>query len=195
MAILTASDLKGVYLPSYTGTAEDTKLTAFIARAGAAIARFLGYAPASAGAAPTVESTTYTAFRRDLRGGDVIRFPFGPITAVSSIYDDPDRVFATALSASDYEIEPGGFGVRLLPLGGHPTWSGTPEAPARLACKITCTAGYATVDPQIVDACGWLVKDMWESRNTSTDEPAITTVTPRVAALLAPLRLPSAWTG
>lgn len=179
MALLGLSDVKGTsYLPNImsTSTDDDTVLTALLARVSRVIATYCGYAPAAVGGNPTMESTTYTAFRFDVpasaiaaegeygggaRGRTRVRLPFGPITAIASVYNDPDLAFPTSslLDSTDYEVDTSESGsiLQLLPLGTWGTWR-----PGDRAGKITCTAGYATVPDGLVHAAGLLVKHVFE---------------------------------
>ncbi len=152
MPLITPADLKGRYLRGLaaSATGEDAWLEVLMSNAIEAIARYLGYAPPSAGASATLESTTYTGLRFDTYGGDHVSLPCGPITAIASVYDDPLRQFGadTLLASTDYEITPGTFdGIDLLPEGEWGAWSDTPKAG-----KVTCTAGYATLPASLKHA-------------------------------------------
>ena len=63
MSLVTVAQIK-VYLPHVlaASTSEDPALTAFIARAEAAIARYCGYPPVTVGTAPTLDSSAYTRY-------------------------------------------------------------------------------------------------------------------------------------
>lgn len=161
MPLVTPSDVKGTYLRDLkaTSTNEDDWLTTLITNSLAVVARFLGYVPASAGVKATVESTVYTGFRFDTYGGDSVRLPFAPITAVSAVWDDPDKVFGDSalLSASDYEVIPGSLdGIDLLPRGVHGSWSR-----GRKTGKITCTAGYSELPADLKAAVCMLVQHVY----------------------------------
>ena len=77
-------------------TASEAVLSALIDRAGVALARHCGYPAASPGAAPTLESATYTLFSggyqvRRQSGRVLVVEPY-PVTSITSIHDDPDEV-------------------------------------------------------------------------------------------------------
>lgn len=157
MPLIVPADLKGRYLRglSASSTNEDTWLEELIADALAIVARWLGYAPASAGAEATLASTVYTAFRFDTYGGSTVRLPFAPITAVNSVYDDPDRAFgaSTQLASTDYEVTPVTLdGIDLLPAGDWGQWSSGSKHG-----RITCTAGYSTLPRTLKHAVCLLV--------------------------------------
>lgn len=161
MPLINPSDLKGTYLRSIksTSTNEDDWITALIAASLSCVAQFLGYTPASVTGGATLDSATYT-YRFDTHGGRTVRLPFAPITAVSSVEDDPDCVFdgSLALSSGDYEITPGTLdGIDLLPRGSHGSWSAGSKAG-----KIVCTAGYTSLPPALKHGVCLLVKHSFE---------------------------------
>lgn len=159
MALITTTEAK-VYLPNITGSTEDTTLSTLISRAGAMLAAACGYPAASVGGTPSMESTSYT-LRLDGPGGTRLRLPVGPVTAVSSVYDDPDLVFgaSTLLASTDYELDSVVGALRLLPAGVHGTWS-TGEG----VIKVTLTAGYVTVPEDLKHAAGLMVRHLFRGR-------------------------------
>ena len=158
MPLLEASDVKGTYLRDLkaSSTNEDAWIAVLISSSLALVARYLGYAPSASGQEASLASTTYTGFRFDTYGGESVRLPFAPITAVASVWDDPDKQFGDSalLGASDYEITPGSFdGIDLLPNGTHGRWSR-----GKKTGKITCTAGYSTLPAGLKHAVCLLVQ-------------------------------------
>ena len=173
MALLTAAEAR-VYLPALSGTAEDSTLDTLIARVGAAVARYLGYPPATVGANPTVESASYTLYSGPHLGGVEVSedgrrlyLPVRPLTAIASIYDDPNEEYgaATLLGSSDYAIVGDDGEVRLKPLA---TWGGFSDVP--FSVKIACTAGYTSVPAEINHAAGLTVAHVYARRAAAGGE-------------------------
>ena len=123
MALITAAEARG-HIPQLTGTAEDTLLDLWIARIGAVFAAWCDYPPATAGAAPTMESTSYTRYI-DGPGGRELTLDVWPVTAVGSIYDDANWTWAAAdlVASGDYAILDGSIGLVLLTeTASHGSW-------------------------------------------------------------------------
>lgn len=160
MALITPAEARS-QIPGLTGTAEDTLLTELISAVGGMIARYLGYPPATVGAAPTVESTSYTRYQ-DGPGGVELRLEVYPVTAISSIYDSPDRSYAAAdlVAAADYTLLDGERGVVSLDYNAtHGSWSND-----RRAIKATYTAGFSTVPDDIQHAARLAVRHLYDLR-------------------------------
>lgn len=163
MAIMTAASLREA-MPELTGTAEDTKLETLISRADAWAARWCGIPPASATAAPTLESTTYTLYLTG-SGGRELYLPLRNFTSITSIYDDPTLDF----TSSTYLVSSGDYALRYDPLRGqfvmltstatHGAWSETPRA-----IRVVGAAGYATVPGHVQEAIRKGLRNMWEER-------------------------------
>ena len=165
MAILTAAQARD-YLPGLTGTAEDTLLDTLIARCSAQIAQFLGYPPASGGSVPTVEQTTYTQ-TLDSPGGLELQLPIGPVSSVTSVHDDPERLYgaSTLVAASDYEVDTIRGLIVLKSTSVHGLWSSS--APYR-AIRVVYVAGWTSVStnaPEMTDACALMVKQRLDYRH------------------------------
>jgi hypothetical protein len=146
MALTTAS---AVAANSQGLAAADITAAGVIARVDELLARYCGYRPASAGAAPTMESASYTLYSgdpgvcidpRDRRS--LLVEPY-PVTAITSIHDDVNEDYTAAdlVASSDY-VQRGLHGerIRLVTSGTHGAWSRSPRA-----IKLVATAGYATV--------------------------------------------------
>ena len=187
-------------------TASEAVLSSLITRAGVALARHCGYPAASPGAAPSLESTTYTLFS----GGDQVRRKSGrvlvvepyPVTSITSIHDDPDEEYGSSdlIAASDY-VQRGDEGeVIVLKLDAiHGGWSTTDRA-----IKIVFVAGYSSVPADIETAAIEYVLHLLNLRdrrgvnNVSTPDGLNTsyrdeTIPAHVAQLLAPYVLPSGY--
>ncbi len=200
MALITAEQARA-YLPSLTGTAEDTKLDTLIARVGAQLARWCGYPPPSASGSPTMESTSYTRYL-DGPGGRKLQLPIWPVTAIASIYDDPDLDFGadTLVDSGDYSLINGAAGeVLLTSTAEHGAW-GEEEG----CIKVTFTAGFTTVPEDLKGIACEAVKWIWNRRTlqgkTSTTASGAQVskeadngqLPPHILAALTPFKLPGA---
>lgn len=209
MALMTASALRDA-IPELTGTAEDTKLDTLIARADGACARFLGIPPASATGTPTMESTSYTFYLTG-NGGRELWLPLRTFTAITSIYDDPNRDYTDStylVSSADYALRwdpQRGQHVYLLSTATHGAWSDTDRA-----IRVVGTAGYSSgaAPGHILEAVRIGLRNWWEERKRagklSTSGQASVSymegedrwfLCPEVKAILGPERLPAAMVG
>ena len=201
MALLTAAEAR-VYIPSLSGTGTDTLLDTLISRAGAVLARYCGYPPASATASPTLESTSYTLdYTGD--GGRDLDLGLYPVTAIASAYDDPDLDFtdtAALVDSGDYGIQRGRV-LRLKSTATHGAWSTTPEA-----IRVAFTAGYSTIPADLKDIAGRAVRAAYDWLQTagktsvsqgggSVQYPDEAFLAPYVVEALAPHRMPRAIIG
>lgn len=200
MALITAAQAK-VYLPQIVGTADDTLIDTLIARAGAAIARYLGWPPASAGVVPTLEDTTHTLYL-DGPGSVDLYLPIRPLVSITSIHDDPARLYpaSSEVASADYTADLGAGLLTCDSDGSHGTWStGT------RAIKVVCVAGYATIPADIEQAVCILVGHWWRLRTEGGRESisaggtsisvTAATLPPEVRELLTPYLLPGVWCG
>lgn len=204
MALITAAQAR-LALPALTGTAEDTNLETVISRVGVLLAAWCGYPQASSGTAPTMESTSYTLYNG--LGGLVhrvdsrhLRIDVWPVTAISSIYDDPNESYSTAVTASNYSLIKGDEGLIAYTISSGLSWYD--GGPYYRNIKATVTAGWSTVPGILAQAAVMLTKHLWEQRRTQgivTTNQGGTSVTVREAdhiipsdirTLVAPLRLP-----
>jgi hypothetical protein len=200
MALLTAAQAR-VYIPGIT-SAEDTNLDAIILRVGAAIARYLGYPAASAGVSPTIESTTYTLYSGAgelgvvvSQDGTALLTAPRPITAITSIHDDPDQGYGASylVASTDYTYDALDGVVRLLPTATHGAFSSAPYA-----VKLVVVAGYATVPADIIEAAALTVAHRWRQKkqpgaSENAPEADGVGIPPAARALLAPYRIALGW--
>ena len=205
MALVTAAEVRD-YIPGLTGTAEDTLLDTLIARAGAALAHYCAFEPASDDDVPSLESTSYTRYVNAPDPADPrrIQLPHRPLVEVTSVHDDADWAHgaSTLVSTDDYVVDKRAGEIRLKPNTSHafssdgrsPRWSDSEQT-----IKVVYTAGYATIPDDLKQACVLLVQHWWELR-TAAGEQARTfdgnsvTRIPRkipshVLELVAPYRL------
>lgn len=136
MAVITTAEAKA-YIPTLSGSTDDTLLTTLAARFDQVAAAYCGYIPQSSGAM-SLESGTYVEIM-DGPGGRELNLSAKPVTAVASIYDDPDLDYEAAdlIAASDYTVH----GLEgLVVLDSVATAGGFTKG--RRAIKATYTAGY-----------------------------------------------------
>lgn len=201
MPLITAAEARGL-IPGLTGTTQDTAIDAFILRAGALMAIWCGFPPATAGVDPTLGSATYTRYY-DGDGTAELDLGVYPVVSVTTIHDDPDRGYGAAylVDAADYEIDKEKGTVFLLPSGAHGVWSNH----QRRAVKAVFVAGFETVPESIKQACAQEVKRMMGLRGTQGQTNASRSgastgyrdedLLPQTRTLLSPLRLPAAILG
>ena len=138
-------------LPELSGSGSDTLLTALLARADTILASYSGYEPATAGASPTLQSASYTEYPAPWQVEDegiTLRLLHAPVTAVSSIYDSPDRSYGSSdlVASTDYDLRANGT-VVLVYNNTHGAWSKYHDA-----LKVAYTAGYTTPTYGLFDA-------------------------------------------
>lgn len=165
MALITAAEAKLAI--ALTGTTEDTKLETTITRVGRIFATHCGYPPASAGGNPTMETTSYVRYYDGPTAGydgRILRLDIWPVTAITSIYDDPLRDYdsTTLLASTDYAIDDGDKGlVRLKNSAAHGYWQR-----AQRGIKVTFTAGFVTVPDALKQAAMMMTKHLWDLKGT-----------------------------
>lgn len=162
MALITAAEARE-YLQGLSGTTEDTTLDDFILKAGASIAKYLGYQPAGSGGGATIETDTYTEFLEG-PGGRKLQLPAYPIQSITTIEDDPQEVFdgSTELVPAGDFVTRDNRGIVLLKVNATHTWSKTQNE----VIKAVWVAGYAIIPEEIQEACGLLVAFRMRQRAT-----------------------------
>jgi len=195
MALVTAAEAR-LAIPALTSTGEDSNLDRLIDRAGAFIAAWCGYQPASVGGSATLEDVAYTLYL-DGPGSLELVLPVGPLVSVASVYSDPLREYGsdTLVDSGDYTID----GYRSLVILNESSTQGCWDTGYR-AIKITATAGFATIPHDIKQATVQLVAHWWRLRRQAgkksiNQEGGTATLIPetmpsQVAQLLGPYRLP-----
>lgn len=161
MALCTVAEAQA-QIPGVSGTAEEAILTDLIARAGPALARICGFPPASAGAAPTMESASYTRYLDGPAFNAPRELDLGlrPVTAITSIHDDSLWAYgsATLVDSGDYVLSADEGRVLLAPSATHLWTTG------RRNIKVVCTGGYATVPDDLTHAAVMTVAHWWRLR-------------------------------
>lgn len=200
MALISTSEAKQMIPALSSGSTEDTLLTSLISAVGAAMAAWCGYPSASAGAAPTMESATYTRYQ-DGPGERLLVLEVWPVTSITSIYDSQDRSYRASdqVASGDFTLVEGERGLVELDWdASHGSWS-----TARRAIKSTYVAGWATVPENLKQAARIAVRALYDKRQTlsftsqSVGGASVGMVTPadlpaETKQLLAPYRLPRA---
>lgn len=186
--------------------AADVTASGVIGRVDALFARWCGYPPASIGAAPTMESASYTVYSGNegvyidaWEPRELVVEPY-PVTAITSIHDDPNEDYTAAelVDSGDY-VQRGRHGerIRLLPDSIQGAWSRSPRA-----VRVVMTAGYASVPADLeaaaIEMCAHLLRLRHARGEQSVSTGEGTSVTFRdetipahVAQMLWPYRLPS----
>ena len=104
MALVTAAEVRA-YIPTLSGDGDDSVLSTLISRFDSVAASFMGYPKQSSGSV-SIESGTYVEYL-DGPGGRELTVTVKPVTAVASIYDDPDLDYTDAadlIASSDYTL-------------------------------------------------------------------------------------------
>ena len=164
MALVSASTLKQ-YLPEISGTDADSELTALIGRIESFIARFLGFPTSDGGNFPILDSGTYTVYLDGTAGWSslVLQLPINPVTAITSVHSDPDRLYgsSTLIAGSEYELDSRNARVILKSTASTAFDNGF------RAIKVVCTAGYSTANPpdDLVHAICIFASMTWRNRN------------------------------
>ena len=186
--------------------ADEVGMSELILHAGIILARWCGYPPATPGAAPTMESTTYTLYSQTQQlvvrsGRELVIEPY-PVTAIASIHDDPDEEYTGAdlVAGTDYN-QRGLHGeiVRLKSDSLHGGWSRSQNA-----VRVVCTAGFTSIPDDLEHAATELVLHMYNTRSrrgvSATSSPDGLNVTYRteqipdhVKELVCGYRLPSVY--
>ena len=140
MALITASEAKE-YIPTLaaSATADDALLSSLIARFDELAAAFCNYIEQQNGDR-SMESGTY----REILDGPAGRYLYlsaKPVTAIGSIYDDPDLDYNAddLIAASDYVLHDLEGLVILKTTATDGTFSGN-----KRAIQVTYTAGYTS---------------------------------------------------
>lgn len=162
MALITAAEALRM-IPDLASGAESTLIDELIDQAEHLIAAYCGYPSANGIAAATMGSTSYVRYLTGSGGRDLV-CDVGPVTAVSSIYDDPTLDFTSAVylvDSGDYAIltVPPRRTIRLTSTSVHGAWSTQVGA-----IKATVTAGYSTVPAALKRACQLTVRHMLDQR-------------------------------
>ncbi len=147
-------------------SADDARLTTLILRAEELIAGWLRWPPATFSMTPRLERQTYTFYLNGPHPTDPSRLvlPMRPVIFVTSVTDDPDRVYpiSDVVPSTDYETEQIEGEIDLLPLSTH-AWSTSSRA-----INVICDCGFNTVGVKdyIKQALAAKKKHLWDSRHT-----------------------------
>lgn len=168
MTLPTAAVVRAGWIPSLTGTGEDTTIDLFIARANAVLARWCGFPAVSQSTAPTLEAVAYTHYFDGPSSTDprLLRLRVRPVSAITSVYVDTtgDFAYSTEVTSGDRVLDDLEGGIRLTPdatsIAGWPV--------GKRLIKVVYTAGYNTgADAGATTAIGLLVAHWWTGRRMS----------------------------
>lgn len=165
MALVTTDECRA-YIPSLTvgSSGGETELLALVARANARLAQHCGF-PEQAVGVWTLESAAYTLHvPHRAADGKLLRLPIRPVTAITSIEDDPTWTWDGStylVASSDYTLRSKEGQVLLKDNASHRWSSGGRDS---LAIKVVCTAGFATT-PDYVKHAACLLVAYWYRRS------------------------------
>lgn len=200
MALITAAQAREA-IPELTGTGEDTLLGTLIAAAGALMAAYCRFPPASAGASPTLEFVSYTHYfdgPDDEIGYEAreLSLRVRPIVSITSVHDDPDWEYGSGdeyVEDTDFLVDDVNGVLHLLPTASK-SWSR-----ARRAQKVVYVAGYNSTPAHLAEAAkltvAWLYRHpRLQGLQQLTTDGVTQQVTPDtlpgpIQMLLAPTRL------
>ena len=203
MAVITAAQAKAyISTLSASSSTDDTLLNTLISRFDSVAAGYLGFIRQSSGAI-SVESGTYVEYL-DGPGGRELHLSAKPVTAIGSIYDDPDAEYTAdeLIDSGDYTL----YGIEGLVML-NTTGADTYFSKAHRAIKVTYTAGYTggTMPGPITHAACMQVAHWYNHRatigksNVSTQGQSANLMPldllPEVKAALQPYRLAANWVG
>jgi hypothetical protein len=150
----------------------------------------------------SVESGNYILYLTG-DGGQELQLPVIPTTAITSIYDDPDRTYsdsADLVASGDYTLYANEGLVVLKNDASHGEWT-----TVRRAIKVTMTGGFSTVPAEVKHACGMQVAHMWTGRDHvgrskisqggGSIDVAPLSLLPEVRRAIDPWRMSASWVG
>lgn len=200
MALLDAATVRE-YLPSLTGTGEDSALASLISRFDGLASSWCGYPASAVGGNSSFEVKTYTLYL-DGPGTKYLHLPVVPVTGITTLHVDVDREYNSddLVASSDFSL----FGDTGEVVLGVDSVQGVWDH-GRRSVKAVFTAGFSTTPDAIKHACGVQVAFWYSARNhigkTSVSagggsaSVATLELLPEVKQALNPFRLPSAWVG
>ena len=156
--MITAAQFRE-HFPQLEGTAEDTLLDTFIARADGLMADYCGFPMPDAGDARTLGDETYTR-RLDgpmLSNRKALCLGVRPVVSITSVDAD-----GTALTENtDYEVDREEGILWLLPGGALTNWP-----VGHRVIEVELVAGFATAPPALVAITAMAVRHLWDLRQT-----------------------------
>mgnify|MGYP003131955571 CR=1 FL=1 len=200
MALLDAATVRE-YIPSLTGTGEDSQIDSFIARFSGLAAAYMGFPAPTVGGNSTLEVATYTQYFNG-PGTKYLHLPVVPVTGITSIHVDMDRKYGSdkLVDSGDYDLY-GDEGLVSLKIDSV---QGVFDA-GRRSIKVVYTAGFSTTPMAIKHACGLQVAYWYSGRHhvgkTSVSQGgtsgnlATLELLPETKQSLNPFRLASSFVG
>ena len=164
MSLLSVAQLKE-YLPELTGSGSDSELQNIINRVESNIASWLGFPVYDGGNLPSLESNTYTLYidHPDYLDPDILQLPIKPVTAITSVYADPDRVYTadTEITSSEYELDSQSARIILKTRVASQGFS-----TGYRANRVICTAGYTSTRSDILHPIAVYCSHLWRARSS-----------------------------
>lgn len=162
MALISAANVRAE-VQGLT-SADDTELGLLIAEADALAASWCLFPSPTATTAPTLSLSTYVDYLDgpDCNDAGMLRLRVRPVVSITSIYDDPDRVYgaSTLIASTEYSI----IDARavLLDYDAIVSWSR-----ASRAIKVTYTAGWTdgSAPADLKRALIEIVASIWRRRH------------------------------
>jgi len=149
MPLVTAATVKG-YIPELSGSGADAIITSIISRVETQFSQFLGF-PRADSNVYTLDSTTYTLYLDGPMYSDseVLVLPIKPVTAITSVHSDVDRVYGSSslIAASEYELDIVSGRVILKPNQATQVFDNSFRA-----IKVICTAGFTSAPADLEHA-------------------------------------------
>ena len=149
MALVTAATVKG-YIPELSGSGADAIITSIISRVETQFSQFLGF-PRADSNVYTLDSTTYTLYLDGpmFSDAEVLVLPVKPVTAITSIHSDVERVYGSSslIAASEYELDVVNGRVILKPNQATQVFDNSFRA-----IKVVCTAGFTSAPADLEHA-------------------------------------------
>lgn len=162
MSLLSVAQLKE-YLPELTGSGSDSELQNIIDRVESNLASWLGFPVYDSGALPSLESQTYTLYidHPDYLDPDILQLPIKPVTAITSIFADADRVYTadTEITSTEYELD-SQLGRIILKTQVATQGFST----GYRANRVICTAGYSNTRSDLLHPIAVYCSHLWRAR-------------------------------
>lgn len=162
MALITATEAK-TFIPTLSGTTQDTLLDTLIARADAVMATYCGIPVAGSASVPTFEDTTYTEYPPAPRENPrAISVQGWPIVSITSAHVDADWSYgsSTLVPSADLVLDSPTGTIWLAPSSSWAWGRGD------RVNRIVYVGGYATAPEDLKQACGLLVAHWFRLRNS-----------------------------
>jgi len=206
VALMLASDVRDLAIPSLKGTTEDAKLDAWIAAFDSLAATWCGWRAKDEVTAPTFEKTTLALILDGpIGGGTILRLGVRPIATFTDLREDSEKWAygtSTIIASTRYTVDKARGWVYATPASGLVFLEGPRVYKANLDVGYT-TSSTPNVPKSIRHACALQVAHWWMNRGAIGREnvseggksAAIKALEllPEVKAMLAEHRIAESW--